>query len=85
MTSRLSRLLLIIVPLLGILFSAPVASAHYHHYWRHHHYRYWRDHDYNRGFYYDRGWRAYPRRYRYERYSRVYPYSYYWYRGDRDD
>ena len=83
MRSRLSRLFLMIVPLLGILFSAPVASAH-HHYWRHHHH-YWRNYDYDRRLYYDRDWRAYPRPYRYERYSRAYPRGYYRYKGNRDD
>ncbi len=91
MTSRLGRLLLIIVPLLGILFSAPVASAwythpYYGHFRRHyHHHRHWRDYGYNRRFYYDRDWRGYPWRYRDDRYSRAYPYEYYRYRGHRDD
>src|SRR4051794_23745405 len=63
MISRLARFLLIIVPLLGIFFSAPVASAwQHHHYWRHHHH-YWRNYGYNRRPYYDRDWYAYPRRY----------------------
>ena len=89
MKSHLSRLLLVVVPLLGILFSAPVASAwypdHHGHYWRHHHHRYWRHHSYYPRYYYDRDWYAYRRPYRYERYSRVYPYNYYGYRGHRDD
>ncbi len=89
--SRLSRLLLIIVPFLGILFSAPIASAwyphHQGHYWRHHHryHHYWRRHAYRPPYYYDRDWYAYRRPDRYERYSRVDPYYYYGYRGHRDD
>lgn len=84
MISRFSRLLLIIIPLIGVLFSVPVASARYHRHWHHrHHHHYWRNGDYNRRFYYNRDWRAYPYRHRYNRYSEAYPHGYYWHRGNR--
>ena len=96
MPTPLKRLLVTILPLTGLLLTAPVGLAyadkdhHHHHHWRRHHdrhhSRHWPRDAYERRYYRDRYGRSYtvPDRYAGERYS--YNRSYRdWYRDHHHD
>ncbi|HJY84607.1 MAG TPA: hypothetical protein VKK81_26430 [Candidatus Binatia bacterium] len=84
MRTKLRHMLLAILPLAGLLWTAPVALArdyypppYYYRHHHHHHYRHWRRDAYRHPYYYDRGWYRSPDRYGY---YRPYPDWYRWHR-----